>query len=195
MLDQLNHPSFRYLGQQTPNAIAHAWFHCVYDPWTNQTQLPELDQKAIETQPLPTNWFSNGLHNASTATAINNGLLRTLMFQCDGLECHGDPFGVPRIGLKRHFFGFRRFEMSIGVDLDPPRNRSKLSVWTQVQNGRIKELTGNIKESKGVRTPIHQRHHQRKIFLVKPQRSRKLILPGRDNGRQTIGFIPPSDRT
>ena len=64
---------------------------------------------------------------------------------------------------------FVAFERSIGADLDPSTNGNELSVRTQVSNGRTREVTGNTEGFEGMRAPFHQRHHQRKIFVVKPR--------------------------
>ena len=64
------------------------------------------------------------------------------------------------------------FERSIGGDLDPPGNRSELSVRMHVQNGRTKEITSNIEGFEGMSTLLRQCHHQGNIFSMKPHPSK-----------------------
>jgi hypothetical protein len=50
---------------------------------------------------------------------------------------------------------FVAFKRSIKADFGLPRNRAKLSVRTQMLNGRTDEVTGNIERFDGMRTSFH----------------------------------------
>ena len=92
-------------------------------------RLPGLDQEVIKVQSPFTKLFSDGWRGVSDCIAIgvgngqekwytNRDLSEISMFGCDGLECHNDPFGVPRIEVKRHIREFCRFQE---VDRNGPR--------------------------------------------------------------------------
>jgi hypothetical protein len=88
-------------------------------------RLPELDQEAIKAQPLLTNRLSDDWRSVTAAVDdgqevwdTNRDLSKIAMFWCNGLECRDDPFGVPRIGVKRHICEFCRFRE---VDRNGPR--------------------------------------------------------------------------
>jgi hypothetical protein len=112
--DKVDYPCLRYLRQQTSNIISHTLPHRAYDLWTDRPRLPELEQEAINVQPLPTICFLNGSPEVSTEAGRvvgrrNRDLSKISVFGCDGLECHNDPFEVPRIELKPHNFESCRF--------------------------------------------------------------------------------------
>lgn len=79
-------------------------------------QLPELDQEAIEVQPLPKILFSDGSPNVCTGTDeggvethMNRDSSKLSMFGRDGLECKGDPYDGQRSGPKNCIHEFCRF--------------------------------------------------------------------------------------
>jgi len=101
-LDQVNDPSLRCLRQQTSYAISRVVIPPVQrrasDPWTDRTRLPELDEKAVEVQPLTIDPFSNGFFDVGTGVdkrnageGVDRDMLEILASGGDGLECHGDP--------------------------------------------------------------------------------------------------------
>ena len=77
------------------------------------------------------------------------------------------------------------FERSIGGDLDPPGNRSELSVRMHVQNGRTEEITSNIEGFEGMSTLLRQRHHQGNVFPMKPHPSELVEVDAAREGQQS----------
>ena len=79
----------------------------------NRVRLPELDEKAVELQPLHIAVRSNPIPIASEvfmkdARRVKRDLLEMTMVGCDGLECHGDPFEAHPFALKCHIFELYR---------------------------------------------------------------------------------------
>ena len=79
-------------------------------------RLPELDQKAVEVQPLPVDRLSNGLsqgnvdiNESHVERDMNRDLLDIPMFGYNGSECCEDPGNRWRSRPKNHISEFCRF--------------------------------------------------------------------------------------
>jgi len=96
----INYPSLRYLWEQIRNAFFHTFLFLshapAFHPQAYRTRFPELDEKAVEVQPLPIVCFSKEFPGIRTEEGqevrhINWDLSEVSMVGCDGLKCHGDP--------------------------------------------------------------------------------------------------------
>ena len=102
---QVNHSSLRHLRQQTRHTINPLLLlvrrhRIIPDLWTNRTSFPELDEQTVEVRPFPVRNLSNHLSNVSAGIVEDElvdadpDLPEVPMPGCDGLKCHGDPFGA-----------------------------------------------------------------------------------------------------
>jgi hypothetical protein len=57
-----------------------------------------------------------------------------------------------------------------GFNLSKNRN-GKVPTRTQIPDGCINEVPTNTKGSEGMRIPLHQRRHQRRVFHVRARRT------------------------
>jgi hypothetical protein len=79
-------------------------------------RLPELDEKAVELQPLPIVGLSNpvptvgrvltGCVTGTQTIHVKRDLLEMTMVRCDGPECHDNPFGAQPFPPKCHVFKY-----------------------------------------------------------------------------------------
>jgi len=101
-VNQFGYPSLRYPWQQIPYTLPHRFLlllpHLAYDPRSNRTRLPELDEKSVKVHPLPVDLLSSGLFvmgrfsdENGVVTDVDCDPLEIHMFGCNGLECLGDP--------------------------------------------------------------------------------------------------------
>ena len=103
----VDYPSLRDLRQQIPRLISCASLPRGYELWANRMRLPELDQEVIQVRPFLRSHFCIGFYDAGEDPEVgmvvghmDRDLAEIPMFGCDGLECHGDPFNLPRSGPK-----------------------------------------------------------------------------------------------
>jgi len=119
---QVNYPSLRHLRQQTSYAISRVFVlipllqRRAHDLWADRTRLQELDEKAVEFQPLLKDLFSKGLSDVGTDAdeseaewGVDREMLETPMFGGDGLECRSDPCHDHGLKPKNHILEFCHF--------------------------------------------------------------------------------------
>ena len=71
--------------------------------------FPDLNEEAINVQPLSTNLFSDSFPDVDNIVYANRDFFEVLVSRHDGLEYHGNTSGASKSGSKSDILEFLRF--------------------------------------------------------------------------------------